>query len=138
MEKYREILAIDPGKHCGYARFIEGIQKEMGVLHGEEEIYPWLIQQHCDLFIIEDYKLRSKEHGGFDHEFQSLFPSQVIGAFRFYALIRGIPVVMQQPQVKYAASPMIFGKPYKKQQNKHWLDAHLHGAFWIKKNPEKV
>ncbi|SRR5260221_3886453 len=132
MENYKEILAIDPGKHCGFARFINGLQVEMGTLHDEAEIYPWLIKQTPQLFVVEDYKIRDEKHGGFDHIFQSVFPAQVIGAIRFYALIRQIPVVMQQTQIKYAASPLLFGKPYEKKQNKHHIDAMLHGAYFIK------
>lgn len=128
------IIATDPGKHMGYAIFVDGLQKEIGVVHGEEEIWPWLIQQKCDLMIIEDYKLRDEKHGGFDHQFQSLFPSQVIGALKFYCSIRGIPYVLQQPQIKYAACPLLFGKPYEKKSNKHHIDAVLHGLYWIKKN----
>lgn len=134
MELPKEILAIDPGKHLGWARFIDGIMKEFGTLHDESEIYPWLIIQHPQLFVVEDYKIRDKEHGGFDHQWQSVFPAQVIGAVRFYALIRQIPVVMQQPSIKNAACPMVTGKPYKKQSNKHHWDAFLHGAYYIKKN----
>lgn len=130
----KEILAIDPGKHCGWARFIDGIMTELGTLHDEAEIYPWLIKQTPNLFVVEDYKIRDERHGGFDHIFQSVFPAQVIGAIRFYALIRGILVVMQQPQIKYAASKICFQREYKKQQGKHWLDAVLHGSYWIKQN----
>jgi len=131
---YHEILAIDPGKHCGWARFIDGIMKEFGTVHDEQEIYPWLIRQQPDLFVVESYFIRDEKHGGFDHQFQSVFPAQVIGAVRFYALIRGIPVVMQQPSIKNAACPMLTGKPYKKQQNKHHWDAFLHGGYYIKTN----
>lgn len=130
---YKEILAIDPGKHCGWARFIDGIMKEFGTLHDEGEIYPWLILQKPNLFVVEDYKIRDEEHGGFDHIFQSVFPAQVIGAVRFYALIRQIPIVMQQASIKSAACPMLTGKPYKKQGNKHHWDAFLHGGYYIKK-----
>ena len=130
----KEILAIDPGKHTGYALFIDGIMKEFGTLHDEAEIYPWLIKQTPGLFVVEDYKIRDERHGGFDHTFQSVFPAQVIGAVRFYALIRAIPVVMQQPMIKNAACPMLTGKPYKKQSNKHHWDAFLHGGYYIKKN----
>jgi hypothetical protein len=134
MELPKEILAIDPGKHMGWARFIDGIMKEFGTQHDEGEIYPWLIKQTPNLFVVEDYKIRDKEHGGFDHQWQSVFPAQVIGAVRFYALIRGIPVAMQQPTIKRAAAPMVYGKPYEKKVNKHHLDAFLHGAYYIKKN----
>jgi hypothetical protein len=134
MEPPKEILAIDPGKHCGFARFIDGIQVEVGVLHDEGEIYPWLIKQTPSLFVLEDYKIRDEKHGGYDHIFQSVFPAQVIGAFRFYALIRNIPVVMQQASIKNAAAPMILQKPYKKQANRHYFDAFLHGMYFIKRN----
>jgi hypothetical protein len=130
----KHILAIDPGKHTGYALFVDGIMKEFGTLHDEAEIYPWLVSQKPDLFVVEDYKIRDERHGGFDHQFQSVFPAQVIGAVRFYALIRTIPVVMQQPMIKNAACPMLTGKPYKKQSNKHHWDAFLHGGYYIKKN----
>lgn len=134
MELPKEILAIDPGTHCGFARFTDGIMTEVGTLHGEEEIYPWLIKQAPNLFVVEDYKIRDEGHGGFDHQWQSVFPAQVIGAVRFYACIRKIPIVMQQPNIKNAASPMITGKPYKKQSNRHYFDAFLHGSYWVKKN----
>lgn len=130
---YREILAIDPGTHCGFARFINGIQSEVGTLHGEEEIWPWLIKQKPDLFVIEDYKIRDEQHGGFNHAFASVFPAQVIGAFKFYCAIRDIPYVLQQPSIKNAACPMLTGKPYRKQANKHYWDAFLHGGYYIKK-----
>lgn len=130
----KEILAIDPGKATGWARFIDGIMKEFGTLHDEAEIYTWLIAQHPNLFIVEDYKIRDENHGGFNHQWQSVFPAQVIGAVRFYALIRGIPVVMQQATIKRAAAPMVYGKPYEKKANRHHLDAFLHGAYYIKKN----
>lgn len=134
MDPPKEILAIDPGKHCGFARFINGIQVEVGTLHDEGDIYPWLIKQTPSLFVVEDYKIRDKEHGGFDHQWQSVFPAQVIGAIRFYALIRAIPIVMQQASIKYAAAPMITQKPYKKQSNRHYYDAFLHGAYFIRKH----
>jgi hypothetical protein len=134
MELPKEILAIDPGKHCGWARFIDGIMKEFGTLHDEAEIYPWLITQHPQLFVVEDYKIRDETHGGFNHQWQSVFPAQVIGAVRFYACIRQIPVVMQQASIKRAAAPMVYGKPYEKKANRHHHDAWLHGAYFIKKS----
>jgi hypothetical protein len=134
MELSKEIIALDPGKHTGFAKFVDGIMTEFGVLHDEAEIYPWLVKQTPNLFVVEDYKIRDENHGGFDHQWQSVFPAQVIGAVRFYALIRGIPVVMQQATIKRAAAPMCSGKPYKKQANKHHYDAWLHGAYFIKKN----
>jgi hypothetical protein len=134
MENYKEILAIDPGKHTGWARFTNGIMTEFGTVHGEEEIWPWLVKQTPSCFVVEDYKIRDEQHGGFDHQFQSVFPAQVIGAAKFYAAIRGIPCYIQQPTIKSAASGLVLGKPYKKQSNKHHFDAYLHGAYFIKKN----
>lgn len=134
LELPKEILAVDPGTHCGFARFMDGIQTEIGTLHGEEEIWPWIGKQRPNLWVVEDYKIRDEKHGGFDHQFQSVFPAQVIGAIKFFAWNCGIPVVMQQAQIKYAASPLVFGKPYEKKSNKHWLDAALHGLYYIKKN----
>jgi hypothetical protein len=132
MTKYKEILAIDPGTHCGFARFINDIQHEVGVLHHEEEIWPWLGRQRPDCWVVEDYKIRSAKHGGFDHEFQSVFPAQVIGAIKFFAMNCGVPVFLQQPMIKSAASGLVLGKPYKKQANRHHFDAFLHGAYFIK------
>jgi hypothetical protein len=40
---------------------------------------------------------------------------------------------MQQASIKNAAAPMVTGKPYKKQANRHYFDAYLHGAYFIKK-----
>lgn len=131
---YKEILAIDPGKHTGWARFVDGINTEFGVLHDEAEIWPWLAVQVPNIFVVEDYKIRDETQGGFNHQFQSVFPAQVIGAIRFYAFVRGIPVVLQQPTIKRVASGMLTGKPYKKQSNRHWWDAHLHGGYFIKTN----
>lgn len=128
---YKEILAIDPGTHCGYARFIDGIVKDFGTLHKEEEIWPWIGKQRPDIWVVEDYLIRSAKHGGFDHEFQSVFPAQVIGAIKFFAFNTGVPVVLQQPSIKNAASHILTGKPYKKQSNRHWWDAHLHGGYFI-------
>lgn len=137
MDLPHEILAIDPGKSCGFARFIDGVQSEVGTLYDEAEIYPWLILQKPSLFVVEDYKIRDEKHGGFDHIFQSVFPAQVIGAIRFYALVRQIPVIMQQPQIKYAICPRITGKPYVKSNNKHHIDAFLHGMHYITYNGKK-
>ena len=134
---YKEILAIDPGKHCGWARFIDGINSEFGVLHDEDEIWPWIGKQRTvSAWVVEDYKIRSAKHGGFDHEFQSVFPAQVIGAIRFFAFNTGVPVFMQQPSIKNAASHILTGKPYKKQANRHWWDAHLHGGYFISGLPK--
>jgi len=134
LEPPKEILAIDPGKHCGYARFVNGLQVEVGTLHDEEQIWPWLIKQNPGLFVVEDYKIRDERHKGFDHSFQSVFPAQVIGAIKFYAAIRGIPICLQQPTIKSAASAMVTKQPYQKRANKHYWDAFLHGAYYIKKN----
>lgn len=134
MEIYKKFISFDPGKHTGWALFIDGIMKEFGTVYDEAEIYPFIFKlpKDLDLIVCEDYKIRDKEHGGFDHQWQSVFPAQVIGAIRFYALIRGIPVVMQQPSIKSAACPMLTGKPYKKQASKHHWDAFLHGGYYVK------
>jgi hypothetical protein len=132
MTNYKEVLAIDPGTHCGFARFIDGIQVEVGVVHHEEEIWPWLGKQRPNCWVVEDYKIRSAKHGGFDHEFQSVFPAQVIGAIKFFAYNLGVPVFLQQPSIKNAAAPLVHGKPYKKQANRHYYDAFLHGAYFLK------
>lgn len=131
---YKEILAIDPGTHCGWARFVDGIMKEFGTCHREEEIWPWIAHQRPNLWVVEDYKIRDEKHGGFDHQFASVFPAQVIGAVKFFAYNTNTPVILQQPSIKNAACPMITGKPYKKQSNKHHWDSFLHGAYYIKKN----
>ena len=134
MELPHEILAVDPGKHTGWCRFIDGIATELGTVHGEEEIWPWIGKQRPGLWVIEDYKIRDSQHGGFDHQWQSVFPSQVIGAIKFFAYNLGTPVILQQPSIKNAAAPMCTGKPYKKQASKHHLDALLHGMYFTKRN----
>src|ERR1044071_598816 len=123
MNPPKEILAIDPGKHMGYARFINGIYDDFGTIHGDEEIWVWIGKQRPNLWVVEDYKIRDESHKGFDHLWQSVFPAQVIGAIKFFAYNTGVEVVLQQPSIKSAAHAMMFGKPYEKKQNKHHLDA---------------
>lgn len=125
------IIGIDPGKNCGWCLLEDGIQLGLGVAVGEEEIWSFLNETKADIWVVEDYKIRSAKHGGFDHEFQSVFPAQVIGAIKFHAATSGAQVVLQQPTIKRPAMAMLSGKVYQKKSNQHALDAFLHAYYYL-------
>jgi hypothetical protein len=137
--RFRKLIAFDPGTHCGWAIFEGEVSTNFGTVDYPEELMKFLLAlpKDIDAVVIEDYKVRDERHGGFDHLFQNVTPAKVIGVIEFYAFIRQIPFFLQQPQIKYSASPMILGKPYKKQGNKHHFDAFLHGMYFIKTREKK-
>lgn len=134
----KKMISIDPGKNMGFCIFPDidssPTYTDFGSVYGEEEIWKWLGRNRADLWVVEDYLIRDERHGGFDHQWQSVFPAQVIGAIKFWAYNTGAVVVLQQPSIKNAASRMIFRKPYVKSSSKkqHALDAVLHGCYYLK------
>lgn len=132
------ILGVDPGLNTGYCFLNDGIIGEFGIVKGKEEIYTWLGSlPKIDVMIVEDYIVRPAKSGGFDHSWNKGFTLRIIGALELYAFAKGIPFILQQPSIKAVASGMEFGKPYKKQTNRHWHDAHLHAAYWWRTGPGK-
>lgn len=90
-----------------------------------------------DVWVVEDYKIRSARHGGFDHEFQSVFPAQVIGAIKFKAAMYNNKIVLQQPTIKRPAMAMLAGKVYQKKGNQHAIDAYLHAYYYLMQETKK-
>jgi len=131
------IIGVDPGKNCGWATFRDGINEGVGVAVGDEEIWDFIDSSYPDVWVVEDYKIRSQRHGGFDHEFQSVFPAQVIGAIKYKAAVHKELVVLQQPTIKRPAMGMLAGKAYQKKANNHALDAYLHAVYYIHMGAKK-
>lgn len=130
-----QVIGIDPGKHCGWASFIDGTNDGLGILEGEPEIWEFIRDTNPDVWVVENYKLRPYGTGGmkYDHAWSELFTIRVIGAIQYKAYVEKQEFVLQEPTIKRPAMGLLSGKVYQKKSNQHALDAYLHAYYYIVK-----
>lgn len=133
-------LAFDPGYTTGYYFFSNtGVPQRAGQLEfctmitGLHNMIR-LNRKHDEklVFIIEDFQLLS-------HKAQSQIGSrfetcQVIGALKLTAELLNADIVIQSPTIKNAASGWTGIKPKGPHNKNHWVDAQLHGFFYLINN----
>lgn len=139
-----KLLAIDPGESMGWAIF----NSNKLIAYGTEklskpdmpELFEWLtypgedtVIDNIDVLVIERYIMRPKSAGGFNHDWNSGFTLQVIGGLKSWAAFNKIKIKEQNSSIKSAASGWATGKPYVKKANQHYLDAVLHGVYYLVK-----
>ena len=134
-----KLLALDPGKTTGFATF-DSFQNEkpylerMGTLD-ENEIWNFLNTRQFDIYVVENYRIRTQKSArGFDHQWQSPFALEIIGAVKLRTIQLEAKFKLQEPSIKpvgygYAKLPYKTGKA-----NVHHLDAVAHGMFYLVKN----
>jgi hypothetical protein len=129
------IAAFDPGKTTGLATFNE--QHEVltvGELSYPDELYQHLYDNHYDLYIVEDYKIRPDKFA--NHDWSAGETIRVIGALEFAAFCRGAELQFQQPSVKPMAYKHLNVEYKKSGKNVHLYDALAHGVFFLRKRSE--
>lgn len=130
-------IALDPGASTGYAEFEDAYPVEAGVLKFGDEFNDWLDNQHPELWVVEDYIVRPQNVAGYGHQWSKGEALQIIGAVKFHARSRMIPLILQQPSIKPMAAKMS-GLEYKKgKKGVHMNDALLHGSYFWRTKGEK-
>jgi hypothetical protein len=136
------LLAVDPGGSTGWARFEENRVHSFGTIVTTKEdkkpFFNWVSYVSPDILIVENYIIRPEKSGGFDHSFSTGWTLRAIGALMYRAHELNIPIVLQNANIKQAASPMAFGVAYKKRANIHHWDAVLHGTYYMMKELKKT
>jgi hypothetical protein len=127
------IIGVDPGSHCGWAKFEDGHNIGLGVLNGPDEIFDWISEQQPTVWVCEDYKIRPPSGPTrWSHQWSSVFPIKVIGAIEYHGRTHGIPVVLQQPSIKRVAAGRSGLINYDtKKRGAHAMDAYLHASYYL-------
>lgn len=132
-------LAIDPGKTTGWAYWnTEESQFPTHFGEGNEvEFYNYLDGMIIvpDTVVYENYRIRiNPKQKGFSHAWSEGQPIQVIGAIKYWALTREVPLLVKQ-EVSCLKPGAGFGNiPVPKGHIKDHLSAMAHGFYYLVKN----
>lgn len=131
------MTAVDPGNTTGWAMFDGSQVVNVGQLKWEEEFFTWLQEQHPDVWVVENYRIRpasmNKGKSNFAHQWSSVIPAQVIGAIQYRAYQTSVEVILQEPAVKPLGAKM-GGMTYTTNvKGQHGQDALYHGMYYLKK-----
>lgn len=128
------ILVVDPGDTTGFALFREngeclwkGQEDFEGVLNllaGDTDIAVIATR-----IVVEDYRLRGgKQAQQTGSRFQAV---QVIGALKYHARLKGIPLELATVQAKTLGSMYSGVKPPSDHKKSHEIDAYNIGIYWL-------
>lgn len=125
-----KLIAFDPGKSTGFAIFQGNDVVNIGVKKWETEVFDWINELTAELFVIEDFLIQTDRIDRWNKG-ETL---QVIGALKARARSIGTTVILQQPSIKPVAYKWL-GQEYKKgKANMHYMDAVVHGNYYLIKN----
>jgi len=126
-------IAIDPGKHTGWATFDkEGKLLNLGMFNDEDKFLDWLEEQDAKVYVIEQYRNR----GGFVNSWSDMPTSQHIGAIKRIGRKKKVEMVMQEPSPCLTQGLKFLGvwTQYKDKHVPDQISALAHGTYYLRKN----
>lgn len=127
------LIAFDPGKTTGVAKFVHGEVQEMNQIHIDD--FPKFmdrVRDECQgevVFLFENFRLfswKAKQQSG-----STMEASQIIGMIKMVAAGMGADIQEQSPQIKPVAQKWTGVIPPKNHANSHQVDAYNHGVYWL-------
>jgi hypothetical protein len=130
-----ELIAIDPGPSAGWAKFIDGVLKEINITKGMSEFFEYLRKTNADIYVVEEFRLNPK----INQAWNKLETSQMIGAVKFHAQGLGVKVVEQPANIKGPAYGLSGMKKFETgKKDMHTVDAVAHGNYYLHKLKENA
>jgi hypothetical protein len=123
-----KILSVDPGKNVGYALWEpDGTVIEGGAMEIDSFLSFLAELTEVDTIVYERFQLlrRQKQQTGSHME-----ASQVVGALRLYAEMKGVDLVRQNPDI-LPVSALHAGVKLPKGHTPDALSAYLHGHYYF-------
>jgi len=132
------ILVVDPGDTTGFALFREANGECMWKGQEDFEGVLDLLAGDTDIaviatrIVVEDYRLRGgKQTQQTGSRFQAV---QVIGALKYHARLKSIPLELATVQAKTLGSMYSGVKPPSDHKKSHEIDAYNIGIYWLVSN----
>jgi len=131
----QRFLAVDPGgRHCGWALFRGGrVDRfgtcEPGALLEDVWLHRTTGRGAVSLLVVEEFRLYPDKAPALAYD--PLRVVEVIGALRWMAEVRELPVVLQPASIKRSAKAMCRRRGLVLRGDGHARDAQLHGYFYL-------
>lgn len=129
-----KVMAIDPGKHIGFA-YMEGTElKTAGVLLSEysnlEMLFDAMLTFNVDEVVVEDFKLYPWK--SMEQSWSQMETPRIIGIIEYWGWKNGIPIILQPASVKQAFPDERLKCEGYYVENKHARDAIRHALYYLK------